>query len=676
VTGPRPARFRLGKRLGLVGLALVLGYLLLWPVSIDPVGWEPPPIPAWTGALAPNEALKGAERIAVGEVHGPEDIAVAADGRMFVGTHDGKIAVVSPDGSEATTLVETGGRPLGLAWDAGGNLLVADAMAGLLSVSPAGEITTLSTASDGVPYRFTDDVDVASDGRIYFSDASDTYGYGHHLEDTLEGRPHGRLLRYDPRTGATETLLDGLYFANGVAVAADDTFVLVAETSRFRIRRYWLTGERAGTHDVFAEGLPGYPDGVSRSPRGTFWVAFFTVRNPTADRLAPSPFLTKVVWRLPAFLLPTPQKVGLVLELDDEGNVLRSLHDTTGEHMATITSVEEVDGTLHLGTLHAAQIGRLRLPPSPELPAEPEPVEAPSSAAAKLRVDPPKLQILGIAQDAGVPQAACTSPGCEAARRDPALRQRAASIALALPDGAVWIVDATPDFREQLDDAIALQQQLGARVDPRRPLAGILLTHAHMGHYLGLAHLGFEAAHTRDVPVLATARMVELLRTNAPWDQLVRLRNIEPRTVEPGRAIDLSPVRVIPIAVPHRAEYTDTVAYRFEGPGKVALYLPDCDPWSAHADAAALFHGVDVALVDATFFSGDELPGRDLSTIGHPTVRSTIELLGARVKEGTLQVVLIHLNHSNPLLDPRSAARTEVEAAGFTLAHEGLAIAL
>lgn len=360
IDAPSARRGRL-KRFVFVALALAVGYLVLWPVPIDPVGWEPPAVPAMTGPLEPNEALRSAERLGVGAVEGPEDVAVAEDGRMLVGTHDGKVAVVSPDGGQVTTLVETGGRPLGLAWDRRGNLIVADATKGLLSVTPAGVIATLSTESDGRPYRFTDDVDLASDGRIYFSDASDTFGYGHHLEDMLEGRPHGRLLRYDPETGATETLLDELYFANGVALAADDSFVLVNETSRFRIRRLWLTGEKAGSVDVFADELPGYPDGISRSPRGTFWVAFFTLRNPTADRLAPSPFLTKVVWRLPTALLPKPQKYGLVLELDSEGNILRSLQDTTGEHLTTITSVEEVDGTLYFGTLHDARIGRLRL---------------------------------------------------------------------------------------------------------------------------------------------------------------------------------------------------------------------------------------------------------------------------------------------------------------------------
>ncbi|MBL4688671.1 MAG: strictosidine synthase family protein, partial [Nannocystaceae bacterium] len=251
-------------RVVLVALGVVGAYLTLWPVTIDPVAWEPAPVPELVGPLAVNDRLMSAERLARSAVDGPEDIAVAPDGRMFVGTHDGKIVELSADGTVVSTLAETGGRPLGLAWDGEGNLIVADAMSGLLSVTPKGELTVLSTESNGVPFRFTDDVDVARDGRIYFTDASDTYGYGHHLEDTLEGRPHGRLLRYDPQTKSTETLLSEMFFANGVALAPDDSYVLVNETTRFRIRRLWLKGDKAGTSDIFAEALPGYPDGISR----------------------------------------------------------------------------------------------------------------------------------------------------------------------------------------------------------------------------------------------------------------------------------------------------------------------------------------------------------------------------------------------------------------------------
>lgn len=351
---------RRGLRIAGIVLAAAIGYVVAWPVEIDPVGWEPPPVPELVGVLAPNEALLATERLAVDQVEGPEDVALADDGRMFVGTHDGKVVVVSPDGT-VEPFADTKGRPLGLAWDLEGNLIVADTFKGLLSIAPDGTVTTLSTESDGVPYAFTDDVDVASDGRIYFTDASDRWGYGHHLEDILEGRANGRLLRYDPKTKTTETLLDELYFANGVAVAPDDSFVLINETPRYRVRRYWLTGDRAGEHEVLADGLPGYPDGISRSPRGTYWVALFTPRNPTADRLAPSPFMTKLVWRLPKFMLPKPAKFGHVIELDAEGNILRSLQDPNGEVVFTITSAEEVDGRLYLGNLHEHYFGRLKL---------------------------------------------------------------------------------------------------------------------------------------------------------------------------------------------------------------------------------------------------------------------------------------------------------------------------
>jgi pyrroloquinoline quinone biosynthesis protein B len=299
----------------------------------------------------------------------------------------------------------------------------------------------------------------------------------------------------------------------------------------------------------------------------------------------------------------------------------------------------------------------------------PSRVDAPSPAP----IDAPKIRVLGIAQDAGVPQAACDSPACEAARRDPSKRQLAASLAVALPDGEVWLVDATPDIREQLDVAIAMSRELGGKPTSKRPIAGVLLTHGHMGHYLGLAHFGFEAAHTKDVAVVGTRSMLALLRDNAPWDQLVKLENIMLLEVEAGVPIEYAPLRVVPIAVPHRAEYTDTVAYRFEGERNTVLYIPDTDPWVKHENPGALFDGVDIALVDATFASMDELPGRDIAEIAHPTVASTIELLGERVAKGELEVVLIHLNHSNPLLDP--SARGTLPP-GFSVAHAGLELAL
>lgn len=342
-----------------VALAL---YLCLWPVPIDPVALEPAPEGA---PLAANDKLREAERFStvIGDDggHGPETVIVDGEGRIYGGTKDGRIVRMKRDGSGLETFADTGGRPLGLAWDAQGQLIVADAKKGLLSISRDGVITTLATEAGGVAFRFADDVDVAKDGRIYFSDASSRFGYGDHMLDLLEGRPNGRLLRYDPKSRAVEVLLGELYFANGVALGEDDSFVLVNETGVRRVTRLWLSGAHAGEHDVFADALPGYPDGISRGTGGRFWVAIFAPRNPGGERMAPHPFMKKMVARLPRFLWPAPKRFGMVLVLDAEGHIADSLQDPSGEHLWNVTGAEEHDGFLYLGTLDAPQIGRLKI---------------------------------------------------------------------------------------------------------------------------------------------------------------------------------------------------------------------------------------------------------------------------------------------------------------------------
>ncbi len=286
----------------------------------------------------------------------------------------------------------------------------------------------------------------------------------------------------------------------------------------------------------------------------------------------------------------------------------------------------------------------------------------------------PSLVVLGIAQDAGVPQAGCDCPRCRAAADEPRTSPRVASVALALPEGRVFIVDATPDLPWQLRDVAALRgDPPGGRT--RTPVTGVLLTHGHMGHYLGLAHLGFEAAHADRIPVYGTDSMLGLLRDNAPWSQLVDLEEIEPRPLTPGTPLPLSGVRVVPVAVPHRAERTDTVGYRFEGPHATALYVPDCDPWSRWDPQRldALLEGVDVALLDGTFYSGDELPGRDLSKIGHPLVVDTMDWIDQL--EDPPRVHFIHLNHSNPAL-LEGEQRREIERRGYSVATRGQTIPL
>ncbi len=353
-SSPKGRRPLLWVAIGVVGAVML--YLLTWPVPVDPIAWDPPEPTPLEGAWAPNEALAAATSIAAGELPGPEEVAVASDGTIYSGLEDGRVVRVGRDGT-LTTVADTGGRPLGIAFEASGDLIVADAVKGLLRVALAdGAITVLATEAAGVPFAFTNNVDVAADGRIYFSDASSKFGVADYFLDLFEGRPHGRLLRHDPASGETEVLLDGLYFANGVALSSDESFVVVAETYRFRIQRVWLTGEKAGTSDLFLDDAPGYIDNVSHDGEGAFWVALYTVRNAAGDFLAPRPFLRKMVVRLPRFTWPKPARHGCVFALDEDGGLIRTLQDPSGQTVAIVTGVAEHEGELFMGSLKGDRI--------------------------------------------------------------------------------------------------------------------------------------------------------------------------------------------------------------------------------------------------------------------------------------------------------------------------------
>jgi len=341
--------------------AIAIGVFLLLPAPIDPVAYEPSKAPALTGVLAPNDLLENAELLGLGQIDGPEEVAVDRQGRVYGGTQDGKIMrLLSVDQLEL--FADTGGRPLGLQFDRRQNLIVCDAYKGLLSIDPQGRITVLATSADGVPFGFTDALDIARDGSIYFTDASFKHNQAEYLFDLLESKPHGRFLRHDPATGRTEVLLDSLYFANGVALSRNEDFVLINETYRYRIVRYWLKGPKAGVHEIFVDNLPGFPDNISSNRKGTFWLAMFTVRNPTIDQLHPYPFLKRQLTKLPKSLWPKPKPYGLVLALDEQANIIRSLHDPTGIHLMEVTSAREYGGFLYLGSLRNDRIGKYRLP--------------------------------------------------------------------------------------------------------------------------------------------------------------------------------------------------------------------------------------------------------------------------------------------------------------------------
>jgi sugar lactone lactonase YvrE len=352
------------KRAILAGGLLVaapLAYLLAWPTGMDPVAWTPPPAPALEGVYAPNDKLKGIKRFAEGVGHGPEAVFLDDERNVYTGYHDGRLLMFSPTGT-LVHAANTGGRPLGLTLAHDGGLLIADAKKGLLHYDGK-DVRVLATEADGVPFGFTDDVDVArAVKKAYFSDASHKFGYGKHMVDILEHGANGRLLEYDFETKQTKVLMKGLHFANGVAVGPDDAYVLVNETSAYRVLRYWLTGEKAGTHEVFIDNLPGFPDNVTFNGRDTFWVAIFAPRDALLDRMLPgNAYLRTVVAKLPKFLQPQPKKHSFALGLDLDGKVVANLQYAGDDAYAPITSVREHFGMLYFGSLTYPAIGRLPL---------------------------------------------------------------------------------------------------------------------------------------------------------------------------------------------------------------------------------------------------------------------------------------------------------------------------
>ena len=338
------------------------GFLLLMPTKVQPVAWTPAPTPSLPeGLYADNQRLKAVERVGAADIDGPEALLLENDA-LITGLHDGRVIRTSLDGKVTQKLADTGGRPLGLARHPNGLLVIADAVKGLLSLDAQGRLAAMTTEADGLPFGFTDDVVIDKPGHFaYFSDASSRFGYGKDGEAIIEHGGDGRLLRYDFQTGKTSLLLDKLEFANGVALGPDDAFVLVNETGAYRITRYWLTGPKAGTHDIFIDNLPGLPDNLSFNGRDRFWVALYAPRNALLDATAPHPFIRMMIARAMTVLPKPVEKRGFALGLDLQGKVIANLQDGSNGNYSPITTVREYGEWLYFGSLKAKNMVRLPL---------------------------------------------------------------------------------------------------------------------------------------------------------------------------------------------------------------------------------------------------------------------------------------------------------------------------
>lgn len=373
--------------LPIIFMLVPVAYLGLSPVPVEPQAWRAPAAPGYVGAHATNTGLAGVRHIALQGETGPEHVAIGADGRLYTGVKSGRILRMQPDGGGQEVVAETGGRPLGMAFDAAGRLIVADGIKGLLAVAPDGKVAVLADAVDGAPIRFADGVAVAGDGRIYFTDASTRFGpaqWGGTLEaatlDVIEQSCTGRVLEYAPATGAVRVVAKGLSFANGIVLSGDQRSLLVSESGKYRV---WQIAVEASDLDVAAlqppmrapalvpdqalvpasapvhaaaqppaqarivlDNLPGYPDNLARGLDGRIWLGLAGQRNGL-DAMAPYPALRKVMLRIPRALWPTPRPYGHVMAFTEDGAVVADLQDPGGSSPLT-TGVTETAGRLYI----------------------------------------------------------------------------------------------------------------------------------------------------------------------------------------------------------------------------------------------------------------------------------------------------------------------------------------
>ena len=278
----------------------------------------------------------------------------------------------------------------------------------------------------------------------------------------------------------------------------------------------------------------------------------------------------------------------------------------------------------------------------------------------------PYLMVLGITQDTGYPQINCSESCCELAWDKTELKKMVTSLAIVDPiSNQQWILDATPNITEQL--------HLLNKTSGMKNLEGIFITHAHIGHYTGLMYFGKEGMNTSKTPVFVMPKMKKFIEGNAPWSQLVNSKNISLNLMKNESFIQLNErIRITPFLVPHRDDYSETVGFKIQTKSKSSIFIPDIDKWEIwDRNILEEIRAVDYALIDATFFNGNELPGRDMADIPHPFVVESMSLFESLIAEDKAKVWFIHLNHSNPLLNRDSAAYRRVTAQGFKVAREG-----
>lgn len=353
-----------------------IAYLTLAPVSVEPVAWQAPQAPGYAGPHVRNTRLAQLRHLVIGNEEGPESMASGPDGKLYAAVASGAIVRLNSDGSGFEKWADTGGRALGIDFDAHGRMIAADAMRGLLAIGPDGKHELLSDNVAGDPIRYANAVAVAKSGRIYFTDSSRRFGakawggtFNASVHDIIEHSATGRLLEYDPATRRTRTVLRDLCFANGLALSVDESRLFVVETGEYRVWSVDLAANDlsakaaiGGTPQarILLSNLPGYPDNLTRGKDGRIWLGLVKPRGAAVDKLSAQPFLRKVVMRLPKSFWPIPPNYGHVIAFNEAGTIVADLQDPSGKYPET-TGVLETDDRLYIQSLHAKSFAWLSM---------------------------------------------------------------------------------------------------------------------------------------------------------------------------------------------------------------------------------------------------------------------------------------------------------------------------
>jgi sugar lactone lactonase YvrE len=357
-------------KLSILVISGVISLLFIQSCAIKPLAWQPHTKPLFEGTTKLNNELTTVTKIDLDGWVGAEDIVFDSLGDLYCGVHkaendfsDGKILKINPEG-KIEVFYNAGSWVAGLQFDQQGNLIALSHKQGLISISPEKKVTKLAHKDNqGRKFFIPNGLDIDSKQNIYFTNTSyeSPYKIKYGRKLILEMKPNGGLYQYNPNTKEVKTLIDGTYFGNGVVISKDESFLLMVETTKYQILKYWLKGEKAGKTEIFMDNLHGFPNGISIREDGSFWLGFTTKRNDELDKIHPKTGMKKIVYGLPNFLQPKQDKFGMVMHLSENGTILNAFFDSTGIAMPEAGSVKEQNGFLYMGGDNLPYIGKYKL---------------------------------------------------------------------------------------------------------------------------------------------------------------------------------------------------------------------------------------------------------------------------------------------------------------------------